>query len=162
MRFVATQRIAPAKPPLDSSSGWQKMRRLLFNSAASSIVTVVLATLSIAFAWQIMTWGVVDAVFTTRGRGPDVCRAPGAGACWAVIDEKLRLVLFGLYPYSQHWRAAGAIALLIVIYGASVHPRMWNWRLPVAWLVAWVAVGVLMWGGVFGLPYVPDDQWGGL
>ncbi|MFI4928948.1 MAG: amino acid ABC transporter permease [Burkholderiales bacterium] len=162
MRFVASHRIAPAPPPLDTSSALQKMRRLFFNSTASSIVTLVLATLSIALAWQIVTWGLLDAVFTTHGRGPDACRAAGAGACWAVIGEKLRLVLFGLYPHSQHWRPASAIVLLIVMYGASVQPRMWNWRLPAVWFAALAAVGVLMWGGVFGLPSVPDDQWGGL
>jgi general L-amino acid transport system permease protein len=51
---------------------------------------------------------------------------------------------------------------LVVMYGLSVLPRMWNWRLAVAWLLGLGAFSVLMWGGVFGLPFVPDDRWGGL
>jgi general L-amino acid transport system permease protein len=30
------------------------------------------------------------------------------------------------------------------------------------WLATVTVVGVLMWGGVFGLRFVPEDQWGGL
>jgi general L-amino acid transport system permease protein len=138
------------------------MQRLFFSSRSSSIVTLVLALACAALAWQLLRWGLIDAVFTSGGKGPQACRAPGAGACWAVIGEKLRLMLFGIYPYGEQWRAALAVVVLIVMYRVSVLPRLWNWRLPIAWLAALAAFGVLMWGGVFGMRYVPDDQWGGL
>jgi general L-amino acid transport system permease protein len=160
--FVATSRIPPASPP-PSAAGWRRvLRTRFFGSPASSLVTIVLALASGVLAWQFFVWAVVDAVFSTGGKGPDACRVAGAGACWAVIGEKLRLILFGIYPYAQQWRAAVAMALLIAMYGVSVIPRMWNWRLIVAWLAALALFGLLMWGGIFGLPYVPDDQWGGL
>ena len=43
----------------------------------------------------------------TRCARPDnaACRALGhAGACWGVIAEKYRLILFGRYPYEEQWR----------------------------------------------------------
>ena len=162
MRTVAAHRIAPAKPP-PSVSGWRlRTQRLLFSSRSSSLVTVVLALTCGALAWQLLRWGLIDAVFASGGKGPDACRVPGAGACWAVIGEKLRLMLFGIYPYGEQWRAAMAVVVLIAMYRVSVLPRLWNWRLPIVWLVALAAFGGLMWGGVFGMRYVPDDQWGGL
>ncbi len=30
------------------------------------------------------------------------------------------------------------------------------------WLVTLTVIGILMWGGVFGLSYVPQERWGGL
>jgi general L-amino acid transport system permease protein len=162
MRYVAAHRIAPARRPLDTSGWTLRTRRLFFSSRSSSLVTFVLALACGALAWQVLKWGLVDAVFSADGKGPDACRAAGAGACWAVIGEKLRLILFGIYPYGEQWRAALAVLVLVVMYGVSALPRMWNWRLPIAWLVALAAFGGLMWGGLFGLRYVPDDQWGGL
>ena len=161
MRYVAVARIEPALPP-PSTAGWRgSLRKLFFSSRASSIVTVLLALLSGTLGWQLFTWGIRDAVFSAAG-APQTCRAAGAGACWAVIGEKLRLILFGTYPYAQQWRPAMAMVLLLAMYVVSAQPRFWNWRLPLAWAVALGAFSVLMFGGVLGLAYVPDDQWGGL
>lgn len=161
-RFVATRTLDAAPPPV-AADGWTlRARRLFFGSPASAMLTVLLALASGWLAWQLLRWGLLTAVFSTAGKGPDVCRAPGVGACWAIVGEKLRLVLFGIYPYAQQWRAALAMGILVVMYPLSTRPRMWNWRLAVAWLVALALFSILMWGGVFGLPFVPDDQWGGL
>jgi general L-amino acid transport system permease protein len=161
-RFVATQAIAEAAPPV-AAGGWRfRARRLFFGSPSSAVLTLLLAGASAWLAWQLLQWGVLHAVFSTRGQGPEACRTPGAGACWAIVGEKLRLVLFGIYPYAQQWRAALAMGILIVMYPVSVLPRMWNWRLVLAWVIALAAFSLLMWGGVMGLPFVPDDQWGGL
>ncbi len=101
-------------------------------------------------------------MFRTGVRGPEACRVPGAGACWAIVGEKLRLILFGIYPYAQQWRPALAVGVLVALYAASTRPRLWNRRLALAWLLALTGVALLMRGGVPGLPLVPDDQWGGL
>jgi general L-amino acid transport system permease protein len=161
VRYVAVARFEPAAPP-PSTAGWRASpRKLLFSSPASSIVTVLLALACGALGWQLFIWGIRDAVFSAAG-APQTCRAAGAGACWAVIGEKLRLILFGTYPYAQQWRPAVAMVVLLAMYVVSARPRFWNWRLPLAWAVALGAFSVLMFGGVLGLAYVPDDQWGGL
>lgn len=162
MRYVASERIPAAAPPVPAS-GWQaRMRELFFSSPASVVATLVLASVCAVLAWKLLRWGVLDAVFGTDGKGPEACRVPGAGACWAMVGEKFRLIVFGIYPYAQQWRPAVAMVVLVVMYVLSTLPRLWNWRLLVAWPVALVLFGVLMWGGVAGLPFVPDDQWGGL
>ncbi len=149
---------APPPPP----TGLARLRRDYFSSPGSTATTLILAALLLHFGWRFWQWAVVNAVFDTAGQGPDACRVDGAGACWAVIGEKLRLILFGVYPYAQQWRPAVAVAVLTVMLGASTQPRCWTRWLPLAWIVALGAFGVLMWGGVAGLTPVPEDQWGGL
>jgi len=161
MRYVATTRIEPAAPPQSDAVWSSAVQKLFFSSPASTLATLLLALACGTLVWQLFTWGIRDAVFSAPG-GPQACRAAGTGACWAVIGEKLRLILFGTYPYAQQWRPAVAMLLLLAMYGVSVQPRMWNWRLPLAWLAALGGFAALMFGGVLGLAYVPDDQWGGL
>jgi general L-amino acid transport system permease protein len=38
----------------------------------------------------------------------------------------------------------------------------WRPALALAWVVGLALIGVLMWGGVVGLPYVENERWGGL
>lgn len=162
MSFVATERIAPQPPPA-AARGWRaRVHALFFATKASTLATVLLGAASAWLLWHLWSWGVARALFSTGSEGTQACLAPGVGACWAVVGDKLRLILFGIYPYAQQWRAGIAMAILVVMYAVSAMPRCWGWRLAAAWGVALAAFGVLMWGGVFGLPWIPDDQWGGL
>lgn len=114
-------------------------------------------------AWllpAVVDWAVVKAVFR-----PDsaACRAVvGEGACWGVIVEKARPILFGRYPHGEHWRAGVATAVLLggLIASFGLRPR-----LPVllpAWLGGLGGVLALLHGGWAGLPVVESALWGGL
>src|SRR5690606_4734982 len=88
----------------------------------------------------------------------------GQGACWGVIHEKWRPLLFGRYPYEEHWRAALALLLMLGAAGA-VLIKPWRWSLRALGLGSFalaLLVGGLLHGGVAGLAPVPSDQWGGL
>ena len=92
-----------------------------------------------------------------------VCQtAKGTGACWAVIADKYRLILFGRYPYDQQWRPAIVVLIFIGLYVVSAMRRFWRKELVLIWIGALTVVGVLMWGGIFGLSEVQNDSWGGL
>lgn len=135
-------------------------RRNLFAGIAQSICTILIGILVLKACAFLLRWGVLDAVWYTTD--PEVCRQ-AAGACWAVIVEKHRPILFGMYPYSEHWR----LVLFIIIYMATVvislTPAFWNRRLLLPlWVVSFVAMSLLMFGGVLGLRYVPTSEWGGL
>src|SRR5690606_25976466 len=112
--------------------------------------------------WQGLEWGLWQAVLA-----PDAnqCRAlQGQGACWGVIHEKWRPLLFGRYPYEEHWRAALALLLMLGAAGA-VLIKPWRWSLRALGLGSFalaLLVGGLLHGGVAGLAPVPSDQWGGL
>ncbi len=162
MTFVAAARIpARARPP-EATGRLTRIRRLFFATPASALATVVLAVFSSWAAWGLLEWGVLRAVFSTGGRGPAACRVEGAGACWAFVAEKLRLILFGIYPFDQQWRAALAMLVLVTMYFVSTRRHWWHAGLIGLWAIALALFGVLMWGGVFGLRPIPDDQWGGL
>ena len=145
-----------------------RLRATLFGGPVSTAITLALAFVLFRVAWSVVEWGVVRAVWTvprTATGAPDstACRLlDHSGACWAVIGEKYRLILFGVYPYDQQWRPLICIGLFVALYVVSAMRSFWRPRLAGIWAATLVAIGVLMWGGVLGLPHVPQDQWGGL
>jgi general L-amino acid transport system permease protein len=146
--------------------GWARAN--LFNSVWSTLVTLALAYFILKFGIAFVDWAFVKSVWTVgadaTGRlDPSACReVKGVGACWAVINDKYRFILFGRYPYTEQWRPALVILLFIGLFIVSAMRRFWRRELVLIWLGTLTLIGVLMWGGVFGLPYVAQDEWGGL
>lgn len=136
------------------------VRQNLFGSWPSSLATLVLLGLAMSLVPPFVQWALIDAVWVAPD--PRACRAEGAGACWALITEKYRFILFGTYPYEQHWRPALGILVLLALYVVSAQRRFWRPALALAWLGGLTLIGVLMWGGIAGLAYVENERWGGL
>jgi general L-amino acid transport system permease protein len=161
---VANPRERP--PPLMAGPlAWVKTN--LFGSIGSSVVSIVLLLAILRLGWQIVSWGVIHAVWSVpqgaNGANTATCAAvKGVGACWALIPEKYRFVLFGFYPYAQQWRPGLVILLFLALFFISADRRFWRRELVLVWLVGLAAIGVLMWGGVLGMKLVAEDQWGGL
>ncbi|HEX5092906.1 MAG TPA: amino acid ABC transporter permease [Burkholderiales bacterium] len=136
------------------------LRENLFSGWPSALATLAILWLAWTLLPPFVHWAFLDAVwFSPDGRA---CRAPGAGACWALITEKHRFILFGTYPYEEQWRPALGIVVLVALYVASAMRRFWRIELALAWAAGLALIGVLMWGGVPGLPYVENERWGGL
>jgi len=140
-------------------NGW---RGELFGSPARIATSALLIALIGWIAWSAGAWALAHAVFRPDAQA---CRA-AHGACWGVIAEKWRPILFGRYPYAEQWRAALALALLAAMLLASGWPRLWSRflrpALALAWIVALLLFVLLMRGGLFGLTEVPATHWGGL
>src|ERR1700745_4328966 len=99
---------------LDANPVLRWLRANLFSSITSSIITLLLLALLAKMIVSFAQWGIWDAVWTVHGSDTSACRAArGIGACWAVIPEKYRFILFGTYPFEQQWRPAPVAALLI-------------------------------------------------
>jgi general L-amino acid transport system permease protein len=141
--------------------GWLRVN--LFASISSTVVSLLLiAVLVKAFA-SLAQWGFWNAVWTVPGNDTNACRAVrGLGACWAVIPEKLRFILFGTYPFDQQWRPALATLTFIALFFLSSRRKWWRKELVLVWAAALTLIGLLMWGGIFGMPFVSQDRWGGL
>ena len=147
-----------ARPPVATAGviGW--LRTNLFSSPFNTILTLAAAYLLAITIPRIIRWAFVDAIWKAdSGRA---CR--GGGACWAFIAEKLRFILFGRYPYEEHWRPLFVVVIFIALILASCDHRLWGRRLALIWLAGLAAVGVLMWGGVLGMSYVETALWNGL
>ncbi len=121
-------------------------------------VNVVLIVAIAAAAIPFLRWAVLDAVWRPD---PAACRA-AHGACWGYIVEKYRFILFGTYPYAEHWRPALATVLLLALWIVSALGRLRRPALAALWVLGLAAIGVLMWGGMLGLPHVENERWGGL
>jgi len=158
----------PRSAPMTAIGPVAWLRENLFSGWLSTAVTLVLAYLIVRAVMGFVDWAFINAIWSvpvspTGVAQTQACRElNGAGACWAVVTEKHRFMLFGTYPFEQHWRPALVCVLFVALYIVSAMRRFWNWRLIPIWAVTLTAIGVLMWGGVFGMPYVPQERWGGL
>ncbi len=151
--------MTPLPPPANTVGviGW--MRYNLFGSPANTIITLVCLYLLYEIIPPLVSFFVVNAVWGAVDH--TVCRE-AAGACWAFVAEKYRLVLFGTYPFEEQWRPTLVIALFVSIIAASCYKPFWRRELFFAWAGAVVLMLILQGGGVFGLSPVPTLQWGGL
>src|ERR1700677_3457961 len=167
---VADPRYTSAReaPPAGTTGPWGWARANLFGTWWSTAITLLLGYLILRFAVSFFLWAVINAIWTVPYNAQGVpntaiCQnAKGIGACWAVISDKYRLILLGRYPYDQQWRPTLCVLLFIALYVVSAMRRFWRKELVLIWIGTLVAVGVLMWGGILGLPLVTEDQWGGL
>ena len=142
-------------------TGLADLKRRYFATPLQALVSLFCAVVLIVLVWRFLDWAIFSAVFGTTG-GPEACKAAG-GACWSVIAARWRIILFGLFPYEEQWRSALACVTVVVITVLSCIPAFWTGRrLGLVWVLGTTLFYVLMKGGVFGLPYVGEEMWGGL
>ncbi len=158
--------VQPRVAPTTGVVAWAKTN--LFATWTSTAVTLGLGYIIARIVISFVEWAVIGAVwsvpYSSNGIAQTaVCQnAKGTGACWAVIADKYRLILFGRYPYDEQWRPALVVLIFIGLYIVSGIRWFWRKELALIWIGALTLVGVLMWGGVFGLTPVTNDFWGGL
>lgn len=137
--------------------GWARAN--LFDGWFNSLLTILILALLVWLVPPFIRWALTGAVFGHAT--PDECKA-ASGACWAVITEKYRLILFGRYPFEEQWRPLFGIVALVGMALLSCDRRFWGWQLLVIWALGLGIFFVLMGGGVLGLSPVRTNLWGGL
>jgi len=154
------QLIPPRAPPVATEGVLPWLRRNLFSDLWNTLGTLLVLALLATYLPPLFEWAAWNAVAR-----PDnaACRALGhTGACWGVVGEKYRLILFGRYPYEEQWRPLVATALMIALLAASCYRPFWKRWLIALWIVVLAVFFVLMFGGAFGLTFVETARWGGL
>ena len=159
MNSSISTRAEELPPPAPQLGIWIWLRAHLLSSPANVLLTVILVWLMLMAVPAVIQWAFVNA--SLHANNAQECHA-AAGACWAFIVEKHRLILFGTYPYDEQWRPLLATLVLVAVIVMSGMRRFWNCRLALVWTIGLLAVAVLMWGGVLGLTHVEDERWGGL
>lgn len=146
-------------PPVASTGvlGW--LRANLFNTWYNSLLTLLILWLALQLLPGVVGWTLTGAVWSAETAAE--CRAAD-GACWAFVGEKWRFILFGTYPFDQHWRPTVAMLVVIAMLLASADRRFWGRALLLIWGGGLGVAALLMFGGVFGMPYVDTSRWGGL
>ncbi|MEN9762577.1 MAG: hypothetical protein RI906_2403 [Pseudomonadota bacterium] len=147
-----------SRPAGPSPLAW--MRVNLFSTPGNTVLTLLLLAL---LAWLVPKaggWLLWDAVW---GKQPvAACDAVrGQGACWSVVWEKFRFMLFGVYPFGEQWRPAIAIVVLTALLVVSAIRWFWNRWLVLIWVTG-IALAFWLMGGGLGLARIPAERWGGL
>ena len=146
-------------PMLRSPTAWVWVKNNLLSSPVNIILTGLVLWLLVLTVPAFIDWAILKA--NVSAQTGDVCRKTG-GACWAIVVQNYRLMLLRTYPYDEQWRPLIACLLLLSVIAVSGWRRFWKPPLAVAWALVLLAVAILMWGGVLGLPYVENSLWGGL
>ena len=153
------QPIAPRPAPLQSSGLWAWIRINLFGDLMTALMTLVLGGALLYFVPQLLSWAIFRAEWRPNF---EACRVDGVGACWGVVAEKYRIILFGRYPFEQQWRPLVATTLMLGLLAASCTRAFWRPSLLGLWAVVLSVFFMLMYGSVLGLGKVETDRWGGL
>lgn len=161
MRHPPGTAIIPGRAaPASRSSLLRWLRGNLFAGWKNSLATVLLLALMLWILPGLLEWAVFRAVWQADNAA---CRELAQqGACWGVIAEKYRIILFGRYPHDEHWRPLVATVLLVLMVVASCTRALWSRWLLLGWVVVLACVLVLMGGGWFDLAHVGTPNWGGL
>ena len=139
-----------------------KLVRFARACVGTKLNAAITAGLVLVLVWVLpglVRWGVAEATWSAvdrRGCGPD-------GACWAFIEARWALFFYGPYPPPERWRVDVAAILLVAALLAALFVRRGRgWALLALLVGVPVVGGVLLAGGVPGLPAVSTADWGGL
>jgi general L-amino acid transport system permease protein len=160
MAEVVFNPIAARPAPVKTEGFVPWVRRNLFGNLPSSVATVVMLGIALWLLPGLVSWALTKAVFTTSVQQCQEAR--GIGACWGVVAEKYRLIIFGRYPFEEQWRPLVATAAMVLLLVVSCIRVFWKPWLAVLWLVVLALFFALMFGGFAGMEYVDTDRWGGL
>jgi general L-amino acid transport system permease protein len=153
------QAIASRPAPVASEGFIPWIRSNLFGDWLTGLTTVLIGAVLLYLLPQLLSWALFRASWLPNY---EACKVPGVGACWGVIAEKHRLILFGRYPFEEQWRPLVATLLMLGLLVASCTRAFWQRWLVVLWVIVLTVFFTLMLGNVLGLSKVETDRWGGL
>lgn len=162
MTTVSDVASGPRRPPKLTTGPIAWVRANLFSSWTNTILTVVSIYIAARVAMGVFDWAVVHATFS--GADGAACTREGSGACWPFISAKFSQFMYGRYPEEERWR----VDLTYVLALAGLVPLMIPRAPGKLWLSLYVLfvfpviAFVLLVGGMFGLPHVGTELWGGL
>jgi general L-amino acid transport system permease protein len=152
--------IAPRPSPIKTHGFVPWARQNLFADWRSTITTLFVGGLLVYLIPGLINWAVIQSVFRADAEACQAAR--GLGACWGVVTEKYRIILFGRYPYEEQWRPLIATSVMLLGLVLSCIRFFWKPWLVLMWIAVLAIFFVLMGGGVLGLSEVRTDLWGGL
>ena len=153
--------IAQRPAPVSTEGPLPWLRTNLFGNWSSSLATLLVLAAAAWWLPGLLRWAIFDAVFVPDAKLCQAARETG-GACWGVVAEKYRLIIFGRYPYADHWRPLIATLAMVALLVVSCVRAFWRPWLILLWVAVLALFFGLMFGGFAGMEHVPTDRWGGL
>ncbi|MBP0623375.1 amino acid ABC transporter permease [Cupriavidus consociatus] len=152
--------IDPRPAPIKTEGLMAWVRLNLFSSVWNGLATLIALAFLVRAGAALLDWGLLRAVFAADAEQCHALR--GTGACWGVVTEKFRFIVFGRYPFDEQWRPLIATVLLVGMLVLSGIRAFWKRWLVALWVVVIPLFFILMRGNVLGLSHVTTDLWGGL
>ena len=136
------------------------LRRNLFSSVTNTLLTLLVLVVLWLVVPPFFNWAIKSATIAGSSRAD----CTGDGACWVFIKLRLHTFFWGHYPDEELWRLFTAAGLLIAFAAPVMRNRVRHRGLFVFLLLTLfpLLAGVLLVGGIVGLPYVDTTLWGGL
>ena len=162
---LAQQAPAGVRGPL----AW--VRKNLVGSVGDVILTVLAIALVVMIVPPIINWAFINAQWVGPDRTVCATAAQGgiqpdgwSGACWAFVNAKFGQLMLGRYPIEERWRPILVAILVVALLVPLLIPRVPRKGLNaiLLFLVLPIVAFVLLVGGMFGLPHVETQLWGGL
>ena len=137
--------------------GW--LRSNLFSSIPNTLLTVLAIYLIYLIIPPLLDWVIFESQVSGDSRTD--CEH-GAGACWAIINKRFNLFMYGFYPPEEYWRinVAGIVfllALVPVLFEKVPHRKIGMFLSALSPIV----IFFLLVGGA-GLEPIETSKWGGL
>ena len=159
--FVRGELLPALPPPLSDRGvvGW--LRHNLFFSVANSIATLIILAFALYTAWGAFSFFIGTATF--HGAAREDC-LPNHGMCYPYLAANMNFFIYGFYPAAEWWRVnltalLGVAALTMVLVPTFPFRKLAN----VSFFVVFpLCAFFLLYGGIFGLPVVETDYWGGM
>ena len=135
--------------------------RSCVSSAPNTMLTAAVIALTLSTLPALVHWLLLDAVWS--GTSAKDCVGHDA-ACWIFIRAHAGQLLYGSYPAGQRWRlaAAAVIGIATAVAAGSSTRRLSVLSIGLMLIAGSIAVGILMVGGITGLPFVATSLWGGI
>ncbi|WP_435532382.1 amino acid ABC transporter permease [Rhizobium aquaticum] len=170
--YVRSQMLAQEAPPSNTTGLGAWLRQNLFATPKDAVLTILAL---LVLAWLIpdaVNWLFIKAVWSGADR--TVCAtteqvggiqpAGWSGACWAFVQSRFSMFIFGRYPLEERWRPILVGVMLVALLVPMLIPKVPRKGLNAALLfvIFPIVAFYLLLGGVFGLSHVETANWGGL
>jgi general L-amino acid transport system permease protein len=122
LTIARTQLIGPKAPPASTIGLVPWMRQNLFSGWLNTLLTVASLYLVWLTVVPLVRFLLIDAVWEGTSREDCLAEKIGrpVGACWPFIRAKFTQLVYGFYPWEQHWR----VDLTFVIGAALLAPLL--------------------------------------
>ena len=151
-------------PPVRTTGPIAWTHKNLFSSPLNIVLTLLGAFVLVSIVPPVVEWTFLESIWTAENRNHcwGQMEVPEEAACWAFIQQRIKLFIYGFYPEAERWRVNLTFLLLIVavlpvLYDKLPGRKHWFWYvLAFPFLAGWLLVGG------FGLAPVETSQFGGI
>ena len=155
--FVRDTMVEEQEPPLSQSGAYKWIHENMFSTPLNVILTVVSlfviwTVLSHLLPWAVMGIWDADSLAQCREIRDEIYGADASVACWAVISERWKQLLFGFYPPEHYWRPVLAFVLFLVaispVLFSSLPRKLLAFSVVAPFILFWLIWGGTIWGPI--------------